>query len=86
MKVIEIEMDGLPYFVKVDEFTDTCTWEESFGGDGRCKSINVNLFAHTINSKPIYTEVIKQTFESSFDKRKAKKFIIRALAYDPKKQ
>jgi hypothetical protein len=83
MKVIETELDNIRYFVKVDEFHDTCTWEESFGGDGRCKSINVNLFVNTINSKPIYHEIIKQTFESSFDKRKAKKFIKRALAYDP---
>lgn len=74
MKGIEVEMDGIKYFVKV---TTKKIYDEF---------ILIELFINTFNSKCIYWEHDYVNPELSFNKKMAKKFILRSFENDSKKK
>lgn len=74
MTGIEVNMDGVKYYVTAKRQV--------------CGLVDIMLYLETMRGNPIYTEVKDLTDEDlrKFDKRKAKKFIKRALAHDPKEK
>jgi len=65
MKGLEVNLDGVKYFVTVEAQL--------------CEHVDLVLYLNTMRSKPIYTETIPPMDVNKFDMKKAKQFIKRAL-------
>lgn len=73
MKGLEIDMDGIKYFVKVKDSFNKTIW-------GTMKGVTVELFVNSFNSKRIFLQEYNGIGSNDFSKRHAKKFIKEALS------
>lgn len=71
MKCIQLDMDGIKYFVTVKNFTEGISLATT-------PKLRIELFVNSLRSDSIYTETINGV-SRYFTKKDAKKFIIRAL-------
>lgn len=76
MKCIELDMDGIRYFVTVKNIMTTTEYYNP--------ALRIELFVNSLRSNSIYTETINGT-PRYFTKKNAKKFVIRALGVQPTK-
>lgn len=81
MKAIQIEMDGIKYFVKAENFACWSDLNFSMTGDGMDNKVKLTLYLKSLRTKPIYSDLLSNKYwADKVNKSDAKKFILRALA------